>query len=678
MFINILNTSQNNKEIITDTQTRVLNDVDKDFTGNSLFQGFSQASDFIFNTQENVNTSLVEKQNGINDCNIQGNHVNTSDELGIQNYISLEAFKGKMSQDLGFDLEVKNKSKNNQSDLNWQEGKVSIKKGKVKVECNYAFTPTKSSLRVRCIYCKKIYSSVKGFINHRGRCIYYKSYQHSSTEYNSQSCNNSNKYSLLNSTEKLLQSNQTFNSSVNTQHTDNSQYNTKINSGIQCTSDDNHFLNYSIDKRLNSEDRETSAYMSVQNISIRANDENSRSSEPNNVYKDSSSYREEKGQNINKSSIYSGSMGFDGFRMHMYAAISCLPKYILTKILRKRKLNPISVLDETHEQHITKEELVDIVFSGFCPKVIENNSELKNETNKGLSRQNKHEMNKTKLSQTENSDLNPETINSENQMNMSFSTMDESFQSNIPVYFRHSLPKDSDWRCYICKAPKNGKESMNMCVNCGYVYHNSCQSQTDKVTKHDWFCDFCKTHGSGLKLGSKFQIGELVWVNYKGTIWPGQIINFSKEMFEVIIFHIDKRVEKGSSELLPWSKGITSIDGLASKGIFVRETESSITHWQAVYKAIKYYMISLRSKQRRLPQINNKAKKCIISGLKPYVKTKKKTNDRVPDHKMIETNVFHPLPSEISKEFEYGYDEIANQNALSENNVQNNSNGYLQ
>ncbi|XP_665199.1 hypothetical protein [Cryptosporidium hominis TU502] len=202
---------------------------------------------------------------------------------------------------------------------------------------------------------------------------------------------------------------------------------------------------------------------------------------------------------------------------------------------------------------------------------------------------------------------------------------------------------------------------MNMCVNCGYIYHLTCQSQANKITKNDWFCDYCKTHGNKLKPGSKFQIGELVWVNYKCTFWPAQIIEFSKEQFEVFIFHIEKRIEKSSNEILPWSKGIISIDGLASKGTFVRESTSSIMHWQSVYKAIKYYLNSLRSKQRRLPQIKKKNS----SNEFKIDKKKKKIDIMVSNNSNSETRVFHPIPSEINDGLEQHSNEISLLDVLS-------------
>lgn len=602
-----------------------------------------------------MNVNLLEKSNSSNDYNNHNNTVSTADEIGSQNCISLEALKGKMSQDLGFDLDINNKPKNNISDLNWQEGKVSIKKGKVKVECNYAFTPTKSSLRVKCIYCKKIYSSVKGFINHRGRCIHYKSTQNRQYESNSQNYNISNKCSILNNIEKSFQNNHTLNSSLNTQYTENSQYNTKISSGVQYINDDATLFNYKFDSRFAVEDREANDDLSTLSLIRKVKDGNVRHTESDHLDSNSSQLQEQKKSisKIENTRIQSDKMDFESFKMHLYAAISCLPKYLLTKILEKRKSDSSTVIDKKHEQGFTKEELIDMIFAGILSRVVGNNSELKNQTNEQLVESDKYEKDKLKGNNTEKQELSIESIKSENHTNSNYNLNDESFQSNVPVFFRHLLPKDSEYKCYICKAPRNGKESMNMCVNCGYVYHMSCQSQANKVIKNDWFCDFCKTHGNRLKPGSKFQIGELVWVNYKGTIWPAQITGFSKEQFEVIIFHIEKRMEKGSNELLSWSKGIISIDGLASKGVFVRESASSVMHWQSVYKGIKYYMGSLRSKQRRLPQTNSKTRKFDnVSGFKLNDQKKKKIEIRELNSSNSELQVFHPLPNEINEGLE--------------------------
>lgn len=627
----------------------------------------------IFNTQEKTNVNLLEKSNGSIDYNNHNNTVSTADEIGSQNCISLEALKGKMSQDLGFDLDIKNKPKNNVSDLNWQEGKVYIKKGKVKVECNYALTPTKSSLRVKCKYCKKIYSSVKGFINHRGRCIHYKLVQNTQYENNSQNYINSSKCSILNNVEKSLQNNQTLNSSVNTQYTENSQYNTKIGSGIQYINDDTTLFNYNFDSRFAVEEREMNDELSVPNLTRKIKGGNVRHAEPDHVDSNPSQLQEQKKSNHKIENISThDKMDFESFKMHLYAAISCLPKYILTKILRKRKSNSSTAIDEKHEQSITKEELIDMIFSGIWSKVLENNSELKNQANKELVEANNYETNKLQSNHKEKPELNLESIKSENHNNSNYSINDDSFQLNIPVFFRHTLPKDSEWKCYICKVPKNGKENMNMCINCGYIYHMSCQSQVNKITKNDWFCDFCKTHGNRLKPGSKFQIGELVWVNYKGTIWPAQIMDYSKEQFEVIIFHIEKRMEKGSNELLSWSKGIISMDGLASKGVFVRESATSIMHWQSVYKAIKYYMNSLRSKQRRQPQINSKTRKFDnTSGFRANNQKKKKIDTIELNSSNSEIQVFHPLPNEINEGIEQKGNEINKINICPQINTQN-------
>ncbi|CUV04111.1 unnamed protein product [Cryptosporidium hominis] len=659
MFINILNTSQNNKETVADIRT--INEVEKDFLGNSIFQGCTQTSDYIFNTQEKFNSNLLEKGNNSNDYNNHNNSASPVDELGNQNCISLEALKGKMSQDVTFDSDFKNKSKNN-LDLNWQEGKVSIKKGKIKVECNYAFTPTKSSLRVRCIYCKKIYFSVKGFISHRGRCIYYKAFQNTQYESISQNCknSNSNKY-LSNSKEKSLQNNQILNSLVDTQYTDNSQYNSKINSGFQSsTNEDTILFNYNSDNRFHFEDKEMD-HLSTYNTlrkAINGNNHIFELDKSSNLNSNKSESSKNSNGKIENTSFYNDKIDVENFKMYLYAAISCLPRYLVAKILKKR--NPgISISINEKSEDITKEELIDMIFAGIGQKVLQNNSDLKGETNEKLLEQ-KNFLNNLRYDKTEKIELELESIKSESN-SINNNIKDENFQLNIPVFFRHSLPKDSEWKCYICKAPRNGKESMNMCVNCGYIYHLTCQSQANKITKNDWFCDYCKTHGNKLKPGSKFQIGELVWVNYKCTFWPAQIIEFSKEQFEVFIFHIEKRIEKSSNEILPWSKGIISIDGLASKGTFVRESTSSIMHWQSVYKAIKYYLNSLRSKQRRLPQIKKKNS----SNEFKIDKKKKKIDIMVSNNSNSETRVFHPIPSEINDGLEQHSNEISLLDVLS-------------
>ncbi|KAL3129871.1 hypothetical protein ChUKH1_18225 [Cryptosporidium hominis] len=659
MFINILNTSQNNKETVADIRT--INEVEKDFLGNSIFQGCTQTSDYIFNTQEKFNSNLLEKGNNSNDYNNHNNSASPVDELGNQNCISLEALKGKMSQDVTFDSDFKNKSKNN-LDLNWQEGKVSIKKGKIKVECNYAFTPTKSSLRVRCIYCKKIYFSVKGFISHRGRCIYYKAFQNTQYESISQNCknSNSNKY-LSNSKEKSLQNNQILNSLVDTQYTDNSQYNSKINSGFQSsTNEDTILFNYNSDNRFHFEDKEMD-HLSTYNTlrkAINGNNHIFELDKSSNLNSNKSESSKNSNGKIENTSFYNDKIDVENFKMYLYAAISCLPRYLVAKILKKR--NPgISISIDEKSEDITKEELIDMIFAGIGQKVLQNNSDLKGETNEKLLEQ-KNFLNNLRYDKTEKIELELESIKSESN-SINNNIKDENFQLNIPVFFRHSLPKDSEWKCYICKAPRNGKESMNMCVNCGYIYHLTCQSQANKITKNDWFCDYCKTHGNKLKPGSKFQIGELVWVNYKCTFWPAQIIEFSKEQFEVFIFHIEKRIEKSSNEILPWSKGIISIDGLASKGTFVRESTSSIMHWQSVYKAIKYYLNSLRSKQRRLPQIKKKNS----SNEFKIDKKKKKIDIMVSNNSNSETRVFHPIPSEINDGLEQHSNEISLLDVLS-------------
>ncbi|OII74610.1 PHD finger domain-containing protein [Cryptosporidium ubiquitum] len=654
MFINILSTSQNNKEVVTDTHNRTLNEAEKDFIGHSIFQGYTQTSDLIFNTQEKINANLIEKTSNPNDYN-QNNNSSPVDELGNQNCISLEALKGKMSQDVAFDSDFKNKSKNN-LDLNWQEGKVSIKKGKIKVECNYAFTPTKSSLRVRCIYCKKIYFSVKGFINHRGRCIYYKTFQNTQYENNSQNCkSNSNKYSLLNPIEKSFMNNnqQILNSLVSTQQTENSQYNAKTNSSLQSTTNEDAILfNYNFDNKFSFEDKEIQDNLNTKNLLSKATNGNFHIIDSDkNVNSNSSQFELNKKLNskIENRSLYRDKVDIENFKMYLYAAISCLPKYLVAKILKKINPDASVVIDENSEQNITKEELIDILFLGMEPTVVKNSSELKSQTNEEPIESNKCLLNKLQSNKTEKIELELESIKPEKQNNNEV-LKDESFQSNIPVFFRHSLPKDSEWKCYICKAQREGKESMNMCVNCGYVYHLICQNQINRTTKNDWFCDYCKTYGNKLKPGSKFQIGELVWVNYKGTFWPAQIMEFSKEQFEAFIFHIEKRVEKSSNEILSWSKGITSIDGLASKGTFVRESVSSVMHWQSVYKAIKYYTSSLRSKQRRLPQINSKKNKS--PGFMMDDIRKKKIGNQALDDSNSETQVFHPIPNRISGELE--------------------------
>ncbi|EAK88427.1 PHD finger containing protein [Cryptosporidium parvum Iowa II] len=653
MFINILNTSQNNKETVADIRT--INEVEKDFLGNSIFQGCTQTSDYIFNTQEKFNSNLLEKANNSNDYNNHNNSASPVDELGNQNCISLEALKGKMSQDVTFDSDFKNKSKNN-LDLNWQEGKVSIKKGKIKVECNYAFTPTKSSLRVRCIYCKKIYFSVKGFISHRGRCIYYKAFQNTQYESISQNCknSNSNKY-LSNSKEKSLQNNQILNSLVDTQYTENSQYNSKINSGFQSsTNEDTTLFNYNSDNRFHFDDKEMdhlSTYNTLRKV-INGNNHIFELEKSSNLNSNKSESSKNSNGKIENTSFYNDKIDVENFKMYLYAAISCLPKYIVAKILKRR--NPgISISIDEKSEDITKEELIDMIFAGIGQKVLQNNSDLKGETNEKLLEQ-KNLLNNLRCDKTEKIELELESIKSESN-SINNDIKDENFQLNIPVFFRHSLPKDSEWKCYICKVPRNGKESMNMCVNCGYIYHLTCQSQANKITKNDWFCDYCKAHGNKLKPGSKFQIGELVWVNYKCTFWPAQIMEFSKEQFEVFIFHIEKRIEKSSNEILPWSKGIISIDGLASKGTFVRESTSSIMHWQSVYKAIKYYLNSLRSKQRRLPQIKKKNS----SNEFKIDNKKKKTDVMVSNNSNSETRVFHPIPSGINDGLEQHSNEIS-------------------
>ncbi|TRY53269.1 PHD finger containing protein [Cryptosporidium tyzzeri] len=659
MFINILNTSQNNKETVADIRT--INEVEKDFLGNSIFQGCTQTSDYIFNTQEKFNSNLLEKANNSNDYNNHNNSASPVDELGNQNCISLEALKGKMSQDVTLDSDFKNKSKNN-LDLNWQEGKVSIKKGKIKVECNYAFTPTKSSLRVRCIYCKKIYFSVKGFISHRGRCIYYKAFQNTQYESTSQNCknSNSNKY-LSNSKEKSLQNNQILNSLVDTQYTDNSQYNSKINSGFQSsTNEDTILFNYNSDNRFHFEDKEMD-HLSTYNTlrkAINGNNHIFELDKSSNLNSNKSESSKNSNGKIENTSFYNDKIDVGNFKMYLYAAISCLPRHIVAKILKKR--NPgISISIDEKSEDITKEELIDMIFAGIGERVLQNNSDLKGETNEKLLEQ-KNLLNNLRYDKTEKIELELESIKSESN-SINNNIKDENFQLNIPVFFRHSLPKDSEWKCYICKVPRNGKEIMNMCVNCGYIYHLTCQSQANKITKNDWFCDYCKAHGNKLKPGSKFQIGELVWVNYKCTFWPAQIMEFSKEQFEVFIFHIEKRIEKSSNEILPWSKGIISIDGLASKGTFVRESTSSIMHWQSVYKAIKYYLNSLRSKQRRLPQIKKKNS----SNEFKIDKKKKKIDVMVSKNSNFETRVFHPIPSEINDGLEQHSNEISLLDVLS-------------
>lgn len=653
MFINILKKSQNNKEITTDIHTLTLNEFEKDFTGNSMFQGYTQTSDLIFNTQEKINASILEKMNNSSDYNNQNNTTSPVNELVNQNCISLEALKGKMSQDLAFDSDFKNKSKNSNSDLIWQEGKVSIKKGKIKVECNYAFTPNKSSLRVRCIYCKKIYFSVKGFINHRGRCVYYKIFQNTRYESSSQNFkNDSNKYSILNALEKSFfnGNQQLINTLVNTQNIENSQYNAKINSGLQSlTNEDTILFNCNFDNKFSFEDKEIQNNLSTKNLTRKVIDGNFHVFESDKHFNSNSSQFElnkKLNSKIENKNLYHDKFDIENFKMYLYAAISCLPKYLVVKILKRRNHDTSVVIDEKFEQNITKEELIDMIFFGIEPKILKSNPELKNEANKELIESNEYLLNKFQSKKTEIIELELESIKSENGNTINSILNDESFQSNIPVFFRHSLPKDSEWKCYICKALKNGKESMNMCVNCGYVYHLICQNQTNKMTRNDWFCDHCKAYGNKLKSGSKFQIGELVWVNYKGTFWPAQIMEFSKEQFELVIFHIEKRIEKGSNDILSWSKGITLIDGLASKGTFVRESVSSIMHWQSVYKAIKYYMNSLRSKQRRLPQINNK--KNISSGFNMDDMGKKKVDDKTLNSSNSGIQVCHPITSETN------------------------------
>ncbi|KAH8584656.1 PHD finger containing [Cryptosporidium sp. chipmunk genotype I] len=670
MFINILNTSQNNKEVVADIRTQ--NEVEKDFMGNSIFQGCTQTSDFIFNTQEKFNSNLLEKINNSNDYNNQNNTASPANDLGNQNCISLEALKGKMSQDIAFESDLKNRSKHN-SDLNWQEGKVSIKKGKIKVECNYAFTPTKSSLRVRCKYCKKIYFSVKGFISHRGRCIYYKTFQNTQYESNSQNYknNNSNKYLLTNKEKSFQNNNQILNSLVNTQHTENSQYNANINYCLQnATNEDPMLFNYNSDNRLFLEDREIDNSI-TKNLLRKANNGNFHIFELDKTANLNSSQSEQNkklNSNMENTSFCHDKKNVENFKMYLYAAISCLPKYLITKILKKRNLEVSIAIDEKSDD-ITKEELIEMIFAGIGKKVVKNNSELKSETNEKLLEQNKSLLDNLLSSKTEKLELDLDSIKPKSNTINSDIINDENFQLNIPVFFRHSLPKDSEWKCFICKAPRNGKESMNMCVNCGYLYHLTCQNQVNKNTKSDWFCDYCKTHGNKLKPGSKFQIGELVWVNYKGTFWPAQVMDFSKQQFEVFIFHIEKRIEKNSNEILSWSKGIKSIDGLASKGTFVRESVSSIMHWQSVYKAIKYYVNSLRSKQRRLPQINKKKNSSL--GFKMDDTKKKKIDNITLNDSNSDTQVFHPIPNEINDGLEQNFEQVNLLNTCPQINMQN-------
>ncbi|KAF7457708.1 PHD finger containing protein [Cryptosporidium felis] len=632
-FINSLNISQNNKEVVPDIQSHIQNEMEKISSMNgysSVFQNYSQTSDLIFGTQEKTNSSFLEKIDNVNEYN-QNNTGNTIDEQSNQNFISLSALKGRMSQDALLDTEARIKPKNATSELNWQEGKVSIKKGKVKVECNYAFTPTKSSLR--------------GFINHRGKCIYFKNFQNISLESTPQQFNpaSNNKYTVYLKEKLHKNTSGQKASSLGNFQVDYNIFNNK--SHLKIHDNTNEDVNLQVNSgtfngKYSKENINDRNKLNFKNTGIiNSQNDNIHFKEGNGLNRNGTNFEiptfnsiDECERNANKSKN-----NFENFKLHLYSAISCLPKNMLVKILRKRNPQLTSIADDKNEE-LQRDELIKMILSPPQKKQIFDNSEkLESGALQNSGCPSDTQDNKTLNKKSFGKEFDLEIIKSENQLINS----NEDFQMNIPVFFRHSLPKGTDWKCNICKSLKNGDEVMIMCDNCGYVYHLACQSQSNKK-KNDWFCDFCKTHNGKLKPESKFQIGELVWVSYKGTVWPGQIIDFMKELFEIIIFHIEKRVEKSSNEIFSWSKGIVAIDGLASKGVFLRESVSSIMYWQSVYKGIKYYVNSLRSNQRRLPS-SKKTKKSISTESKNVNKKKKiETNNIVS-----ELPIAHPLPSEI-------------------------------
>ncbi|KAH8739558.1 PHD finger containing protein [Cryptosporidium ryanae] len=668
LIVNLLNNSQNYRDQNLDLYNQVQNEAERDLNQltHPLYNCHSQYSEIVPVTQERPNSNHLESSNYIEFMN-QNNSASTIDEINNQNYMSLETLKGKMSQEINY--EDRMKSKREGSDLKWQDGKVSIKKGKVKVSCNYAFTPTRSSLRVRCIYCRKIYFSVKGFINHRGKCSHFKISQNNIIENSQINTNNpTNMFNFVNNiqidkSEPNLQNRPIFNYGLNTQQTESSQQNTqlncfkinKLNNNDNIFSLNNIFPNKTNMEEVNKVNTQTSKNNVYRDQNAEINVENSNKL----INKTSNSFsgNSKKENGLDKTNSSSEGNDFENFKLHLYAAISCLPRELLVKIIKKKNPRLLGSLNE--EQKIERDELIQVIFSGITSKKnLDTLSEAK------ISCEEERIVDNFDDSCVEGISDSVENKKFENSNTSTKDGIyDDIFLSNIPTFFRHSFPKNQEIKCYTCK--NTNEEKMIMCENCGYTYHKSCQSNSVEHKKNDWFCDHCVEYGNNLILGSKFQIGELVWTNYKGVTWPGQIIGKTSQKFELVLFHIEKKLERNLSEIQTWTEGLSNIDGFASKGAFIRETQFAVMHWQSVYKGLKYYTNSLRSKPRRLPSINNNTRKQNLSKEK---KRKVYCQNKSP---LAETEnlVDHPLPLEIK--------ENENKEKRISDNIQENSNSNL-
>ncbi|KAK6587618.1 PHD finger containing [Cryptosporidium xiaoi] len=650
----MLNNSKNYKDSNTDLNTQVQNEVERDLNqiAYPLYHGHSQYSEILPITQERPINNQLESLNSIEFLN-QNNSASTIDEIHNQNYISLEALKGKMSQEINYEEKIKSKKDSN---LKWQDGKVSIKKGKVKVSCNYAFTPTRSSLRVRCIYCRKIYSSVKGFINHRGKCSHFKMPQNNILDYSQMNPNYpANMFNFFNVTQLdkpdlNLQNRSIFNNGLNTQQTENSQQNTQLNcleikkfmDNVNPFPINNIFCNKNTLDEVNSVNTLSNKNNTYQDKNVETDIEN------NTQYKSKFSGEEfhsfdsnsPKNSGLNQINSNNKSNNFENFKLHLYAAISCLPIELLVKIIQRRNPRLMGTLNG-REQKIERDKMIDIIFSEITSK---KNIDTSNKIDLSCEKEEKTNLDDSNGSNVEDNSYSSVDENLESNTTAANNEIyDDIFLLNIPTFFRHSFPKNQEIKCYICKS--TNKDSILMCENCGYTYHKKCQNNPIEHKKNDWFCDHCVEYGNNLILGSKFQVGELVWTNYKGVTWPGQIIGIINQKFELILFHIEKKLERNSNEIQTWAEGLSNIDGLACKGAFIRETQFAVMHWQSVYKGLKYYTNSLRSKPRRLPSISSKNCKQNKTGKKRKGVCCENVSSSVPV-------VNHPLPLSIKDDYE--------------------------